>query len=123
PPWKIIGRQSTDVIAVEDKVVGRALHIIREEAAHDLSVGRLSDRLKISRRSLELRFRRALNRAPYDEILRVRLAHAQSLLAETDLDVSQVAEAAGFHDTRRLSLLFRQKLGLTPSDYRRQRRL
>ena len=57
----------------------------------------VADRL-LSRRALEIRFRKALGRSPHQEIQRVRLERARRLLRETDLAIPRVAEAAGYGD-------------------------
>jgi transcriptional regulator GlxA family with amidase domain len=44
------------------------------------------------------------------------------LLAQTDLPMSQVALAAGFKESKRLSVVFRQETGMSPSEYRQEYR-
>ena len=47
---------------------------------------------------------------------------AQALLAQTDLTISQVGEAAGFVSSSHFSHIFRKTEGCTPSEYRRLRK-
>jgi transcriptional regulator GlxA family with amidase domain len=48
---------------------------------------------------------------------------AQHLLAGTDLAMPAVAKKSGFISAERLSVIFRQETGMTPTSYRRQFRL
>ena len=74
------------------------------------------------RRTLERRFRRALDRTVLDEITRRRIETARRLLVETDLDIGGIAKRSGFSDARRMAVVFRERLGRTPSDFRKEAR-
>ena len=76
----------------------------------------------LSRRALERRFRRALNRRIGEEIRRVHVERAKSLLAGTELSVAAVAKQAGFSGATHLCVVFRQETGLTPTEHRHRLR-
>ena len=57
-----------------------------------------------------------------DEITRRRIETARRLLVETDLDIGGVAKRSGFSDARRMAVVFRERLGRTPSDFRKEAR-
>jgi transcriptional regulator GlxA family with amidase domain len=71
---------------------------------------------------LELRFRQNLGRGIFEEIQRVRVDRAASLLTGTDMPMSALAEQAGFSNGMHLLLAFRRETGMTPTAYRRQHR-
>jgi AraC-like DNA-binding protein len=50
---------------------------------------------------------------------RVRLAHAKHLVENSGLALSAVAEATGFSNAGRFAKIYRQQLGMLPSDARR----
>ena len=57
----------------------------------------------------------------FGELLdRKRLLIAESLLLDTDLPVSKIAEQLGYRNTSSLFRLFRNKLKITPTDFRNQ---
>ena len=60
------------------------------------------------------------NVSAYVNTLRLDFA-AQMLTDRSDLDVSQVAQASGFSSHRYFSTCFKQRFGLSPSDYREAR--
>jgi AraC family transcriptional regulator len=51
-----------------------------------------------------------------------RIARAKSLLAETRLPMSEVAERSGYKSPAALSVAFRRALATTPTTYRRKNR-
>ena len=74
----------------------------------------------LSRRTLERRVRALLGRSPKDEITRVQLEKAKSLLSETDLPVVAVAVRCGFSQPKYFSEVFHAKVGTPPASYRRE---
>ncbi|HMO64066.1 MAG TPA: DNA-binding transcriptional regulator, partial [Verrucomicrobiota bacterium] len=111
-------RQSTDVVAVDDRHVSAAARLIREHACEGLTVAELLKQVPLSRRVLEQRFRRLLGRSPHEHILQTRLERVKQLLVETELPLAQVAERTGFAHVEYLSVAFKKHAGVPPSDYR-----
>jgi LacI family transcriptional regulator len=120
PPLGVVTRQSTDPAAVADEELATALRFIRDHRSERLGVDDIAAASGLSRSSLERRFRTAVGRGPLAQLLRERVDHAKHLLAETDLSVKEIAQIAGFHDTRHLSVTFRQKVGVSPAKFRAQ---
>ena len=117
-PLGVAARQSTDVLAIDDREVAGAVRFIREHACEGINVADLMRSVTLSRRVLEQRFKRLLGRTPHEEILHVRLNRVQRLLAETDLPLYQIAERAGFEHVEYLSVAFKRELGKTPRQFR-----
>jgi LacI family transcriptional regulator len=123
PPIGVITRQSSDTLAIDDEDVAASVRFIRNNVGRPMNVDDILQDVQISRRSLERRFRQVLGRSPLEEIRRAHLERAQHLLAGTDLSMPAVAKKAGFISAERLSVIFRQETGMTPTSYRRQFRL
>jgi LacI family transcriptional regulator len=121
-PLRVVARRSTDVIAVEDRHVARSLQFIRDQVRQPIGVDDVVEAAGISRRGLEIRFRRALGRSIRSEIQRVRLAFTRQLLAETNLPAQRIAELAGFSSLPYLSSVFHREVGFTLAEYRRRLR-
>jgi LacI family transcriptional regulator len=119
PPVDIAVRQSTDVLAVDDPQIARVLRYIREHACERIGVKDVLHHCPMSRRLMEIRFRRLLGRTPRQEIIRVQINRVKELLVGTTLPVANIAERAGF-DPEYVSLVFKQETGLTPSEFRKQ---
>ena len=120
PPTGVVTRQSSNLLAIHDAEVSAAIRFIRENAHRPLAIDDVLESVAVCRRTLERRFRDALNRGIWDEIRRVHMERAKNLLTSTDWPMSIVATAAGFSDGKHLSIVFRRETGLTPTAYRRQ---
>ena len=120
PPVGVITRQSTDMLAVADPRVAKALRFIREHACEGIGVADVLRYAPMARRSLEKRMRATIGRSPNEEILRVKLARAQGLLASTDLSLGEVAGRCGFAHTEYLSVAFKREMGVPPGEFRRR---
>lgn len=118
PPPGVFTRRSTEVLAVDDADVAAAVRFIRERAHLPLRVEDVLREVLVGRRTLERRFRDALDRGLWAEIRRVHVERAKRLLAETDLSVKAVATQSGFTDFRHLAEVFRHELGLSPTAFR-----
>jgi len=118
-PMGVMARQSTDVLAIDDRHIATALRHIREHACDGLDVDSLLSAVPLSRSVLERRFSQILGTSPKVEILRVRLERVCRLLAESDLSLAEVAEKAGFEHPEYMSRLFKKKIGITPGEFRK----
>ncbi|HEX7861410.1 MAG TPA: DNA-binding transcriptional regulator [Verrucomicrobiae bacterium] len=121
-PLGVATRQSTDVLAIHDRNVARALHYIRNNACSGINVQDVIKAVPQSRRLMEKRFVKLIGRTPHQEILRVQLERVKQLLTQTDLSIDEIAERCGFAHVEYLSVAFKRELGTPPSKYRLQNR-
>jgi len=117
-PVGIAARQSTDVAAVNDPQLARAVRFIREHACEGITVEDVLRAVPMSRSVLERRFKQVLARTPLDQILRVKIERAKGLLTTTDLSLALIAERAGFEHVEYFSVVFKRVVGETPGSYR-----
>jgi len=119
-PDGIMARQSTDTVAVEDHHVAAAVHFIHDHMALRYGIDEVVRASGISRRQLELRFRRALGCTPHEYVCRARVDRAKQLLDHGGrMKMRQVAALCGFPSAERFRLIFRRATGSTPMEYRR----
>jgi LacI family transcriptional regulator len=117
-PSGVVIRQSTDMLAIDDRPVSDALRFIRESAGRTICVEDVLRVVPLSRRVLESRFRRLVGHTPHEEIVRVRLRRVEELLIETDLPLKSIASRTGFPSVQYLICAFKQRNGVTPGRYR-----
>ena len=120
PPRRIIVRQSTDKVALEDDLLANALRYIRRHYADELSIRDILHEIPLSRRAMEMGFRRHLGRTPREEIRRIRVEKAVELLCDTDWPITKIARACGFDRPELLTRAFRREIKATPSEFRRR---
>jgi LacI family transcriptional regulator len=118
PPAHVAERRSTDVFAFNDADVVSALRFIREHADSTIKVKDVVAATTISRRSLEGRFNTLIGRTLHEEIWRAHFDLAMRLLSSSDLSLQEVAQRSGFRTASALVNLFRQRLGVTPKEFR-----
>lgn len=83
------------------------------------TVGELSEYVGVSEVHLRRLFRSAVNDTPIGYINFLKLEKAKNMLTTSNYSISEIAEASGFDDPYYFSRLFRQKIGMTPSSYRK----
>jgi LacI family transcriptional regulator len=115
----VVPRRSTDVMAVEDASLARALRFIRDHGRENISVADAARAAGLSRRVLEKRFRSILKQSVLEEIRRIRAEHIVRMLVETNLQVSEIAGALGFEDVQHFARYFKSLKGQTPLAYRK----
>jgi len=121
-PLGVAIRQSTDVVAVDDKHISTAVRHIRAHACAGISVADVLKVVPLSRRVLETRFQKLLGRSPHAQILGVKLDRVKRLLSDTDLPLAAIAERTGFTHVEYLSVAFKRHEGVTASEYRAGKR-
>lgn len=119
-PTRIVTRQSTDILAIEDSEVAESVRFIRQRAREMIQVSDVAKVVSVSRRGLERRFRRVLNCSILDEIRRVRLEQVARMLIETNQSVGQIALALSFPGIEHISRFFRKETGMSPLAYRKK---
>jgi LacI family transcriptional regulator len=119
-PLDVITRQSTDVTAIVDPVVAKAMRFIRERACDGINVNDVLEHVLVSRTALQHHFRDALDQSIHDVIVGMRLTRAKELLSQSKLSLQDIAERSGFNHTEYLSSVFKQRTGWTPAKYREQ---
>lgn len=123
PPEGVVVRESTDILAVDDLHVSKALRFIWGNFTGQITVDDVVRHSGISRRGLYSRFERIVGHPIYEELMRQRLDRAKQLLRETDEKLQFIADECGLGDAERLSKSFKRFCGVSPADYRGEHRI
>lgn len=121
PPRRLVVRQSSDIVAIEDAAIAAAVRTIREHATRGINVADVARVAGLSRTALERRMRAAIGRTPGQEIVRQRFARVQRLLLESDLSLAAIAERCGFEHHQYMAEAFKKLFGTTPGRFRSSR--
>jgi LacI family transcriptional regulator len=117
-PKAVITRMSTDVLAVGDPDVAKAIRFIWDHLDQDLSVDHIAHEVGANRRQLERAFNKHLKRGIHTELRRKRLERCCELLRTTDLKIADIAPKVGFRSADFLHATFKKEFGITPRKYR-----
>lgn len=115
---RVVTRRSTEAIRINDPLVVKALEFIWLNTGAPMTVSDVARHLRVSRRLLEMHFRKEVGRTVHDEILRVRLDRVQALLRDTRMTISEIAGACGFAGPSHLGRRFQDAFRITPSAFR-----
>lgn len=119
-PSCVVSRQSTDILAIDDPMIVRALRFIQAHAFRGIVVDDVLTEVPISRRYLEREFKRHLGRLPAEEIRRIRLDRGKELVTESDLPIEEISFACGYAGATQFGVAFRKQFGQTPLAYRKR---
>ncbi len=123
PPETVEARESTDLLAVENPQLVKALKYIRANAhTGKLRVPEVVAQTGYCRRILESKFRDSLGRTIFQEIRRLQVGNSQRLLRETQDTMASIAEAAGWGSASHFGVEFKKITGMSPGEYRKKMR-
>jgi AraC-like DNA-binding protein len=106
--------------AVMHPAVSRALNLLQTRYREKWSLERLAGESGISRARLAQLFRRQVGSSIHKALIKVRVEHAQILLKDSDLSISEIAGDCGFATSQHFARIFRQSTGATAAEYRRE---
>ena len=96
------------------------LSIINRSYTEPLSLTQISEYINVNPSSLSSEFNAEMGMSLTEYISRLRLEHAQRLLADTDLSVSEIACQSGFANVKYFREVFKKQTGMSPQQYRNQ---
>jgi AraC family transcriptional regulator, carnitine catabolism transcriptional activator len=103
-----------------DDTIGRARALMQAHIDDPLPCEAIAERLNISLRQLERRFKQGLGRTIHAEYRLVRVERAHQYLQQTRLSVTEVAALTGFSSVEYFSKVYRRAFAVLPSIDRRQ---
>ena len=100
------------------RTVRRIREYIDGHIGQRIRVGELAKLANLSVCYFVRAFKRSMSVTPHEYLIRRRVELTMSLLSRTDMPLSEVAIAAGFVDQSHCARRFRQRVGMSPRDYR-----
>jgi LacI family transcriptional regulator len=119
-PSQVITRRSTDFQAIEDLEVAESVRFIKDNASEAITVNDVVNAVSLSRRMLEVRFKKALRRTINDVIQTEHIKLTVQLLNETNMSMAKIAKLSGFSDPTYMGVVFKKTMGVPPLKYRKQ---
>lgn len=116
PPLGVVDRASTATMAIEDTEVAHAVEFIRAHGFEPINVADVSGRGRISRVTLERRFRQVIGVTMHEYLTERRVRRAKELLlGDPSLSLRAIAQQCGLADRRRLNQVFMSAVGMSPA--------
>ena len=103
-----------------DEVMDKIIDIIENEISNqNLSPDYISEKLKMSRWHLSGKIKTYTDLTAVELIREIRLKKSAKLLLDGNLSVSEIAYSVGMSDPRYFSRCFKQRFGVSPSEYKK----
>ncbi|MDO5297893.1 MAG: AraC family transcriptional regulator [Clostridia bacterium] len=109
---------SSDISRREQALIDRLFAYLDQHLREPVRVEHLCEALQVSQSHLYRCSKNVMNCSTNQLITRYKMQHAQTLLRNPDMTVSEVAEAVGY-DPYYFSNQFRKSFLVSPSDYRK----
>lgn len=100
------------------KNVKRIIEYIYSHYPQELTNQTIAQKFNFSPSHLGRIFKKYTGHSLHNFILQHRIQIAKELLIASDLDIGEICTKVGFNDIYHFSKIFKQKTGLTPSQYR-----
>ena len=129
--WLAIALNTRDIIAEAKKRPSPAVSLgesrarlmtayIQAHYSENITINDIAAAANISRSECFRTFHSVIKQKPVEYLTECRISHAQRLLRETAISVTDIATACGFNHTSYFCRIFREKCGVSPSDFRNQ---
>lgn len=120
PPKGIAIRQSTNRLAVMDPLIREVLTYLSTHFRRSIGTDELAEHFKLSRCSLEGRFRSNMHCSIREHLIRIRLKEAVNQLQFTDETIETIAAMTGFCHASHFSNTFKKHYKQSPKQFRNQ---
>jgi AraC family transcriptional regulator len=112
-------RADSAVSALPPHALKRVLERIEHSFQSEVSLASLAKEAGYSRGHFLKMFRTSTGVTPHQYLMKRRIDHARSLLRRPEISIIDVAADCGFSSQAHLTQAFREHVGITPGDYRR----
>ncbi len=99
--------------------IEKAVKYMEEHINQNISLDMLAEHINLSKFYFNRYFKKHMGMTPHQYFINMRLQNAKRLLVTTTDSIEQVAENCGFDNTSNFIRLFKQRVGMTPTAFRR----
>ena len=103
------------------KTIRHVREYLHSYLCSEFSLDELADFANYSPYHLIRIFKKHTGKTPYKYLMDLRIERAKSLLEKNTCSISEVSILCGFNNRAHFSTVFKRMVGVTPSEYRKQR--
>ncbi|NIV10518.1 MAG: helix-turn-helix domain-containing protein [Aliifodinibius sp.] len=103
-----------------DPLIAKAQEWMKQHQTEQIDYERLARKFRISRRSLERRFKQAMGVTPLGYLQKLRVEHAKRLLEEGTQTFNEITYQVGYEDISFFRKIFIRLTGLRPKEYQKR---
>ena len=105
-------------VGLIDRRIRRAVELMQARMGEELPLDQIAYAAYLSPFHFARLFKKVTGATPHAYLAELRVARARTLLAETDLSITEVGARVGYGSSSHFTKAFRQATGLTPSAFR-----
>ena len=109
--------QTTNAIHSENEIIRKAQQYISTHIREKLSVPLVARQVDVSPSYLTALFHKNLQISPGEYIRRIKLQESKQMIRENDLNFTEIAAALQYSTVHHFSRQFKEKFGITPTEY------
>ena len=109
--------QTVNAVHSENEIIRRAQIYISTHIREKLSVPMVARQVDVSPSYLTALFHKNLQISPGEYIRRIKLQESKQMIRENDLNFTEIAAALQYSTVHHFSRQFKEKFGITPTEY------
>ncbi|QUL54315.1 response regulator [Paenibacillus tritici] len=103
----------------DSRLVQEIREYLNQNYAQEMTLQHIAERFFISRENVSRKFKQITGENLSDYLTSLRVDKAKTLLQNTNLRLSQIAELVGYEDEKYFSRVFKKTAGVSPREYRK----
>ena len=111
------------IISYDEQFMQQVMQVMEEQMENsELTVDEFAQLLNLGRSVFYQKLKSIIGLSPVDFIREIRIKRAVQLIDSGEYNFSQVAYMTGFNDPKYFGKCFKRQLGMTPSEYKENKR-
>jgi len=109
---------TSEDVQIEDAFLKQLREVIEAHIDQNFSIPWLAKQVHLGRTQLSRKTKALTGKTPTEFVRDIRIAHSKQLLRQTDKSISEIGYAVGYDDPAFFSRVFREEVGMSPSEWR-----
>ena len=109
--------RTTNAVNSENEIIRRAQQFISEHVREKLTVPLVARHVDVSPSYLTALFRKNLQISPGEYVRRIKLQESKQMIREDNMNFTEIAAALQYSTVHHFSRQFKEKFGITPTEY------
>ncbi|MGM9604461.1 MAG: helix-turn-helix domain-containing protein [Faecousia sp.] len=109
--------KNANVVQNENEIIRQAQQYVAAHIREKLSVPMVANQVGVSASYLTVLFHKNLQISPGEYIRRIKLQESKQMIRENNLNFTQIASALQYSTVHHFSRQFKEKFGITPTEY------
>ncbi|MDX1284781.1 MAG: AraC family transcriptional regulator, partial [Draconibacterium sp.] len=102
------------------KVIEEVRFYMRQNTENEINLEHLAEKHKVGYSYFRKMFKKYTGVSPGQYHLQLRIIRAKELLVSTDKSIKEISLELGFQTIHYFSLIFKKKVGMNPSEFRKR---